>query len=170
MRLNKIYRQSFFLPAVSCILLLGSCHYKSAQRVNANDENMDQIQMTTIAGGNYGAIEHREDIFISSSEEWEKLWKELHAHTSPLPPLPEVDFSRETVIAAFLGTKTTGGYGIEIIDLTEIEGKLTAAVKTRTPSPGEMVTMAITRPYHIVKVNISGKNIEFKMIPQGTNH
>lgn len=83
-----------------------------------------------------------------------------------IPPGASIDFSREALLVAKMGSRPTGGYAIEIravevqppnpsvpggpaISLTTV---LNVKVFSRSPGPGEIVTQAFTSPYHVVKV------------------
>lgn len=70
---------------------------------------------------------------------------------------PHVDFSTEQVLVAAMGTQPTGGYGIEISKVTLMTGGFTGGhafveVTERRPAPGQIVTMALTSPIHVVRV------------------
>ena len=83
-----------------------------------------------------------------------------------IPPGASIDFSREALLVAKMGSRPTGGYAIEIravevqppnpsvpggpaVSLTTV---LKVKVFSRSPGPGEIVTQAFTSPYHVVKV------------------
>lgn len=50
------------------------------------------------------------------------------------------------------GMKPTGGYGVEVEEIREQEGKLEVRVKRTAPGEGEMVTTALTYPFDLVIV------------------
>lgn len=120
------------------------------------------MMITTLAKGSYCPIEPGKDIVISSNDKWVRVWDSIHKDTCPRPSLPEVDFNHQTVLASFMGTRPTGGYSIEIHQVKKEGEKIVATIKTQSPEPGEMVTMAITRPFHVVMVDVADKEIEFK--------
>ncbi len=121
---------------------------------------MDQLKITGLAGGSFCGIEKTGDTIITSPEDWANLWEEVHRGTYPEKQLPEVDFSRETVLAVFMGTRSTGGYSIEITRACKMNDVIKAFAETSSPSPGDLVTTVITRPFHIVKINTAKKDIE----------
>lgn len=57
------------------------------------------------------AIDAPRQVTVRSAVEWGALWKENGASA----PLPAVDFSRETVVGVFLGTRRSAGYGVQIV-------------------------------------------------------
>ncbi len=143
-------------------MLLYACHHgRTGSSQEAATEGMPQAALITLAKGYYSGIHESKDIAIRTRDEWEELWEKVHDNTGTLPPLPDVDFTSHTILAAFTGTKPSGGFGIEIQGLTKCDGQLTAIVVATSPEPGEMVTTALTSPFHIVKAPITGKEIEF---------
>ena len=161
MKSNKRSHRAVLLLALACIIMLFACHHKRGRLSHAMESDMHQLEVFTLASGNYCGIEQGKQLVISSTEAWEELWKKVYRGTEPEPELPVVDFSKETVLAVFMGTRSTGGYSIEISGLAGKEEKVKAIVKTRSPLPGEMVSMALTQPFHIVKVNKAFTDIEF---------
>jgi hypothetical protein len=162
LKLNNNNRRFISLLPLCGIMLLCACnHGRTGSSHDAATAGMPQAALITLAKGNYSGIQESKDIAIITRDEWEKLWAKVHNHTSTLPPLPDVDFSSHTILAAFKGIKPTGGFGIEIQGIAECGGRHTAIVKATSPKPGEMVTTALTSPFHIVKVAITGKEIEF---------
>jgi len=68
-------------------------------------------------------------------------------------------------LLATYGERPTGGYSVEIIDVTEdhdeVEDKLVVTVKFKEPEEGEPVTTAITYPYDLKKIDPVGKPVKF---------
>jgi hypothetical protein len=160
LRLGKI-PPLYLLLTLWCLSVLLACHHRRAGALHEPDHDMEQMELTGISLGSYCAIDQSGEFVITSTREWECLWKKVHHGKYPQPEVPDVDFSRETVLAVFMGTRATGGFSIEISHLKEMEGVIKAVVKSRSPAPGELVTMAITRPFHIAKVNVACRKIGF---------
>lgn len=73
--------------------------------------------------------------------------------------IPNVDFAKSRVVALFMGEKNTGGYAIGIESVRQEKGKV--IVKIKKSYPDGMVTMALTQPYVIAKIDTVRK-IEFE--------
>jgi hypothetical protein len=142
-----------------CLMLVFACRPGRTRGNTSGD--MKQIEWTTLARGSYSGIEEKKFVMIVSRQEWEELWKEAHKNITPVPELPAVDFTGETVLGVFMGTRSTGGYSIEIDRIGCPDGIIQAIIKTRSPEPGDMVTTALTQPFHIVRVSTAGMGIEF---------
>lgn len=80
------------------------------------------------------------------------LWSRLHGRQLQVPPLPDVDFRRETIVALMAGEKATGGYGIEVRRVREEDGELYLEVVFTEPAPDALTTQALTSPWVIVRV------------------
>jgi hypothetical protein len=59
------------------------------------------------------------------------------------------------------GEKSTGGYSVEITDITEEEGKLIVTADFSEPGEDEMVTQALTYPYDLAMLEDPGLPVEF---------
>lgn len=75
----------------------------------------------------------------------------LREAAANLPPLDEEFFSKNIVVAAFLGQRPTGGYGIQIARTKDNRLR----VSPTSPPAGSMTTQALTAPFKIVSVQIT---------------
>ena len=127
------------------------------------------IDFTTIARGTDSGYQNASQMAIDNSERWIALWQQHTSNTEPSPPLPQVDFTRYSVVAVFAGEKPTGGYSIEILSAetigsqTQNQPSLVITVKYRQPKAGEFVTEALTYPYHMIRIpKIDSQKVVFK--------
>lgn len=105
--------------------------------------------LKTLAEGSYGEIKEPFLFVARDAETYAKL-KNLPGN---LPPASEINFGRQAVVAAFAGTKNTGGYSVEIKKTGE-----TIFISVNEPPPGALVTEALTMPYKIAAVPIAAEN------------
>lgn len=117
-----------------------------------------EISFETIESGAHSAHSEKNNYVINTGNDWANLWTMMGKTTSPL----EVDFAQNTVIAVFLGSHSTGGYGIQIVKIVENPRVMEILVKEISPGPECDVTQAFTQPYHIVKIQKTDKEIIFK--------
>jgi len=125
------------------------------------EEEKQKVEFETIEQGSYSGCTAKENSVIKDPTNWQDFWNKLKSNLSPKPGLPSIDFSSEMVIASCMGEQSSGGYSIEIDKILEKEDKLTVFIKEGFPGPGENVTLALTQPYHVVKLKISSKPVEF---------
>lgn len=111
-----------------------------------------KVNFNTIAQGTYSAYPTANQLAISSTAEWVDLWQRHSSNNIPPPPVPEVDFTQDRVIAVFAGEKFTGGYSVEIISVETTNSQLVIIVKHRQPGAEDIVTQVITHPYHIIRI------------------
>jgi hypothetical protein len=108
-----------------------------------------------IATGSQSGIETPGRTVIRTPEAWQAWWKE---HTknefdpaNPNEP-PKVDFDKEMILAATMGERSTGGFAIHFTEIKTEGGTLKVIVKSTSPGPDAMVTMALTQPFAIIAV------------------
>jgi hypothetical protein len=67
-------------------------------------------------------------------------------------PLPEIDFTRQDVLVIWMGRRSTGGFGLDLIpDAAHIENRtLRISVRWIAPGRDSVVTQIITNPYLVI--------------------
>ena len=120
------------------------------------DSKQDSLGFHTVNAvrefrGTYSGVEERKDVTIEDKASWEALWHEMGGmYTSGHSDPPEVNFDGKFAVAVFMGQKSSGGYSTTI-DEIELDGNtLKVYVRERAPRPGQIVTMALSQPYHIL--------------------
>ena len=87
-------------------------------------------------------------IVVRSAAEWDVLWK-AHAGAQAAPA---VDLAKNVVAAVFIGTRPTGGYSVEITGTRRDGDALVIEYVQRAPGRGDIVSQALTSPFHIVSL------------------
>jgi hypothetical protein len=93
-----------------------------------------------------------------TAAEWETLWR-LHGGERTRPA---VDFSKELVVAVFLGSRPTAGFAVEIIGLREDGPALVVQYRETRPPAGAILAQVLTMPYHIAAVPVRGDLTDVK--------
>lgn len=110
--------------------------------------------MKVLAQGQYGKVE--EPFLVVAREP--TVYAELRTLVEGLPDLGTDFFERQAVVAAFAGTRNTGGHGVEV---RRGAGK-TLVVEEKTPPKGAITTMALTQPFVVVAVEVKEEeSVEF---------
>ena len=133
--------------------LLGACTTLSASGTELAFRLLDR--------GDYAAIEEAGCLVVRSQAEFADLWNRIHENVSAEPPLPDVDFSRQLVLAAFQGQQPSGGHSIAIDRVVDHGDRLTVLAAKTVPAADAMVTMALTSPYHLVAVDLADGRAAF---------
>ena len=106
------------------------------------------LPMRPIDQGTMSNMDDARQVSARSVEEWSKLWM-LHGGDRTRP---NVDFSREIVVAVFMGTRPTAGFGIEIFRVRQEGVALVISYRETRPSPDSVTAQILTSPFHIVAV------------------
>lgn len=100
----------------------------------------------------YSGVREPANPMIRDAAAWSELWQSIHATMVPVPPLPEVDFDREMIVAAALGTRNTGGYNVLLAEAAEEEGSVQIQVIETSPGVDCVTTQALTQPIDLARM------------------
>lgn len=92
---------------------------------------------------------------ITDQGTWSAAWSTVYARQGPPPALPAVDFTREMVVLVAMGTRSSGGYTIQV-DSVRADSVLTIFVRSTSPGPQCGAIAALTEPVHAVAIRRSG--------------
>jgi hypothetical protein len=120
--------------------------------------------------GNSGALEIRRlgqwtrtgigesrRLVIRDANAWAEFWSELGVGERP-----DVDFSRDLVVAVAAGQRPSGGHEIAVEQVSQSNGSLTIGVVETTPGPNCMTTASLTQPVDVVVVpSVNAKSWSF---------
>ncbi len=165
------------LLLIACRSTIGEPEQQPAptERVEASSANTEAQErvvasplyrgskMIDIARGHTSAITEARTFVAQDAEHWAELWRAHCANLLPRPEVPEVDFEQWMVVGVIVGERRSGGYGVEIVGCTAKEGGLLVeAIETR-PTPGQPATMALTSPFHFVRMPRATGGVEFRL-------
>jgi hypothetical protein len=129
-----------------------------------------ELGFQTITDGDYSDQGSPVYCIVDSPSSWVEIWSKLQPHVSVLIENgswtvipPHVDFSESIVIAVFMGGFATGGYSIEVKEIYDVGQSVVVKVEKTYPGKNCIVTMALTQPYHIVKIDKTDKPIIFEV-------
>jgi len=109
----------------------------------------------------YSGLSQRERLVVRDAESWAALWTRIVGSHRPAPPAPAVDFSKEMVVVASMGSRPTGGYTIYIDDLSVLRGTLVIPVREQSPGPRCGTTQAVTAPMALARLERSELPVRF---------
>jgi hypothetical protein len=113
-------------------------------------------------GGNFSDVLTASEQVITDESTWEDVWERVHAKKSPRPALPIVDFTKQAVIAVFLGKHASGGYTIQISRIRDTGRRVEVEVDRFSPTRSNSVIEVDTSPYDIVVIPKPTKPVVFK--------
>jgi len=152
----------FYLIGFTVVFLM-SC---KSNMVNNNGteffKKTTALDFETVKQGRFSSGE-KQNVMFRNEEDFATFWQETHQGRMPVPDVPAIDFNTQMVLAALMGTQSTGGYAIEITRIGVSEKILGVEVKKQTPGDNCFTTQALTNPYHIVKTSrFDGKVVFFE--------
>src|SRR6476646_3051450 len=83
----------------------------------------------------YSGFDTPTRVVVRDAVTWQAVWHQIYLRISPVPPVPAIDFSRQMVVVAALGSRSTGGYSILLDGATEAAND-GIAVTVNSSSPG----------------------------------
>lgn len=121
------------------------------------------VEARELDHGQQSGITQEERLVITSQLDWDEFWQ-MHSSGLGDEEAPEVDFSSERVIAATMGERPNGCYGIRIteVGLDAAAGQTRVNVTSKVPGPEEMCTQSLVHPYHFVAVADDGTEVVFE--------
>ena len=110
----------------------------------------------------YSGIDDSMRVVIADTLHWRLYWHRVHARVLPLPPLPSVDFARDMVILAALGSRRSGGYGIRVDSAYDAGEFVEVVVWRSSPGSGCLVTAALSQPVDVVRIPARRVPVRFR--------
>jgi protease stability complex PrcB-like protein len=118
----------------------------------------------TIEKGDQSNIEDARQVVVRSEAEWTRLWQQH----SPDRPRPAIDFSKETVLGVFMGSRPNAGFSTAILSATEGGGALVVRYTETKPAPGALTAQVLTFPYHLAAIpKATTTNVKFDKVDAG---
>ena len=145
---NKRYLIGLVLAV---LVLSGACFTLSQLNKAKISEQEKNLTFETVSIGDWSRYDVQDFLVITEAKEWDKFREECSSYTGTITA-SDVDFQNYFVIAAFLGEKATGGFGIHIENIAQSKTIIKVTINITEPGPGQYVTEGNTRPYHIVRV------------------
>jgi len=118
------------------------------------------LPIRTILKATISQVDRAKQAVARTPEEWQKLWL---THNFDAPP-PAVDFSKEMVVAVFMGSRPTAGFAVEIAAVREDGGALVVQYRETRPRPDMMQAQVITSPCHLAAIPKRDGPVRFEKI------
>jgi NDP-sugar pyrophosphorylase family protein len=112
----------------------------------------------------YGGYTDSKFMVIETEKSLAEVFNLLNKSRSPKFEIPAINFKKETVIALFLGEKTSGGYAITVEQVLDKNNKVSIFYKVTSPKLGDMVASVMTQPFSIIKIRKTAKEIVFESL------
>lgn len=163
----------FTLCGIVTVLGLVACRGADAPRLRAALTDPSSLSFTltrwrsdSIAYALYSGVTTPQDLVIRDSADWRALWQLIHANQEPVPPLPDVDFGQEMILAAALGTQSAGGYNVLLSQATEDGSGVHVQVIETSPGADCITTLALSQPVDLARAPKRDAPVQFTITRQ----
>lgn len=116
--------------------------------------------IATIVTDSMSEVDMPKQVAARTPAEWAALWRQHAGDTA----LPNVDLASRTVVAVFLGTRSSAGYAVEITGTHDDKGALIVEWRERRPEPGTVSAQVLTSPAHIATIPKFAGVIRFEKV------
>jgi hypothetical protein len=156
--------RSFWMMA-GCLLAAGCGGGGPTETADIRNEAAggQRVQLRTVLPHPvyYSGLGERTREVVRTDAGWQALWTRIYRQQQPVPPVPAVDFGREAVVVAGMGTRNTGGYTITVDSATATADAIHVFVTERSPGGTCFTTQALTAPVHAVAIPADGRAVQF---------
>lgn len=118
------------------------------------------VAYKTVVTDSFSGIETPREVVIKDAAAWSALWAE---HSKGRIAAPEVDFSRNMLVAVFLGNNPICG-SFDVVHVGAKDGKLLVEYEVRDLSPVALCLAAITQPMRVIAVPKLDAPVEIRKI------
>jgi hypothetical protein len=150
------------MTAIVLAFMMMFAQSPAERKARLNDMILEAPNTRTIEKGDQSNIEDAKRVLVRTDAEWTTLWRQHHPDT----PRPPVDFSKEMVVAVFMGGRPNAGFSTTIVSATVANGALIVRYSERVPAPGGISAQVLTFPYHLVAIpRADVKDLKFEKTP-----
>lgn len=105
-----------------------------------------------LASGSHSGVKEHEYHDLHNAKDFQTWWSKAYSTYSDVPPLPTVDFTKNMVIAAFMGEKTHGGYTLRVENVEQTLDAYNVKIKISIPGNNCRASQDIVQPFEFVVV------------------
>ena len=98
---------------------------------------------------------------IRSQEQLVSVLEEQMPGNAPVPP--PIDFSRREALLAAVGPRSSTGYDLRVVSVTEQRDRIVVRLRERTPGLRDRVAARLTFPYRLITIPASSKPVRFRL-------
>ena len=144
-------------PAIALAATLAQS--PAERKARLNDMILEAPSARTIEKGDQSNVDDARQVLVRNEAEWTKLWQQHN----PDRPRPRVDFSKEMVVAVFMGSRPNAGFSTTITSAMAANGALVVRYKETMPGSGGVSAQILTFPYHLVAIaKADVKDVKFQ--------
>lgn len=130
-----------------------------------NELGGEPVQVTRLRAdfpAYYSGLGEQARLVVKSQGEWEVVWRRMWSNHHPVPPAPPIDFDRELVLVAAMGSRATGGYAIRVTEAAALSDHVAVRVVETSPGGACVLTQAVTAPVDVVTLPRTPLPVRFR--------
>jgi hypothetical protein len=150
---------------VLLLLAACACHGTLAAGQPGLSRDASPIARLTNNGASFSLFSGFTDsarFVVRDSVAWRDTWQTIHRPFIPPPAVPPIDFSREMVVVATLGARSSEGYEIVFENVREDTSGIEVALRVTEPARGCPVAAAVTQPVDLARLPASARPVRFR--------
>jgi len=150
---------------VLALVVAGAC--RSAFAAGQPPTQLEPVPVVRFRDGQlafstYSGLIDSVRVVVRDSTAWRRLWQQINRPFIPSPVLPPVDFQREMVVVAALGSRPSAGFDVVIEGAAEDTAGVEVDVRRSSPAAGCPVAAAITQPVDLARLPASARTLRFR--------
>jgi hypothetical protein len=116
----------------------------------------------TVEKGDQSSVEDAKQVLVRTDAEWSQLYRQHNFDK----PAPKIDFSKEMIVAVFMGSRPTAGFSTAVVSALSANGALLIRYTESRPPAGAVTAQVLTFPYHIAAIpKADVQDVKFEKIP-----
>jgi hypothetical protein len=140
-----------------------------AMQACANDSPTELVKssqsavmpLNTVIESEQSGIQVPQRMVIRDEATWETVWAELEGPSTNAMPIPQIDFTRNMILVATLGTKPTAGYTVSLGPTYETDTQVTTYVQKTSPGKKCGTAEMVTHPFSAASLPRSDLVVKF---------
>ena len=110
-------------------------------------KNTPDTNFSILYASEFGGAEKSGFLLIENNESYIKFIESLKLDEADYANFLKVDFKKKNLIVLYQGQKSSGGYAITIVSVSNDKNTILVKKKEIEPNKGDLVTTVITQPY-----------------------
>ncbi|MFH1379861.1 MAG: protease complex subunit PrcB family protein [bacterium] len=115
--------------------------------------------------GSYCGLTKAYQTIIRDAENWENIWTVFTRDRPRRVLIPQIDFSKNSVVVLCMGSQQSSGYSIHIDSVEKTDDSITVYYTETRPNPDNQQSAPLpSQPYHLKVIPYTAAHIQFKKI------
>jgi hypothetical protein len=110
------------------------------------------MPLNTVIESEQSGIQVPQRMVIRDEATWEAVWAQLQGASTSSLPMPQIDFTKNMILVATLGTKPTSGYTVTFGPTYETDTQVTAYVQKTVPGRKCGTAEMVTHPFSVASL------------------